>query len=543
MGTVLILLFLLFLLALSGPARAGTETGEFCPTCPDWTNLDGWFDEKAAYEEKARNEPQKAELNGEQNKSKKIGLEIKAVESNRGANATQNSSSTNSSTISGNEFINSSAVNSNGTASGTHKTSESAGATASLGSIEPDAVIVDISPSATAYIDGAVNINYESFFGEGGEIVSVSEMAKLLGEAGISSNDSLLITGECMPCGGGPSPAFFTYWALKYLGHEKVRVLEGKIDDWQAAGLNISNISFVRPKTEYIPTIQPDLFASYEFVAVGGPQIVDARRARDYEIGLIPGAINIPYENVLENDSIKQKEDLEKLFVNLDRNRSVVVYTNIGVEAALLWFALNDSGYDARLYTWRDWLENQPKFPYELAEVVAQPNPVRSGEATTITASLEKIVIKEKENSPSDNSTPDGEAKLTVKGCSSCGFGSPQGFANMDRKDGYVQIGSSGKAAQSSVASVTSASNAFGQFSTIKGVSEDSTFRCSAVIDAPDGSEVTRTSLLQTTVGRYMGVWNANVPPGIYKVSIVASLDGNAEVFAHVLNVEVTSRG
>ena len=26
---------------LAMTAMAGTETGEFCPTCPDWTNLDG----------------------------------------------------------------------------------------------------------------------------------------------------------------------------------------------------------------------------------------------------------------------------------------------------------------------------------------------------------------------------------------------------------------------------------------------------------------------------------------------------------------------
>ena len=47
-------------------------------------------------------------------------------------------------------------------------------------------------------------------------------------------------------------------------------------------------------------------------------------------------------------------------------------------------------GYDACLYTWRDWLENQPKFGYELAEIEAKPNPVRSGQATTITASFQE---------------------------------------------------------------------------------------------------------------------------------------------------------
>jgi thiosulfate/3-mercaptopyruvate sulfurtransferase len=109
--------------------------------------------------------------------------------------------------------------------------------------------VLDISPSATRYMEGAVNINYEGFLGESGQLKSVSEMATLLGEAGISSNDSLVIAGECLPCGGGPSPAIFSYWMLKYLGHEKVRVLDGSMDDWAAAGRNTSNKSATRPRT------------------------------------------------------------------------------------------------------------------------------------------------------------------------------------------------------------------------------------------------------------------------------------------------------
>ena len=90
----------------------------------------------------------------------------------------------------------------------------------------------------------------------------------------------------------------------------------------------------------------------------------------------------------MENESIKPQEDLQRIFAVLDKGRPVVVYTNVGVEASLVWFALNLSGFDARLYSWRDWLENQPDFGYELAQLEANPNPVRSGQATSITASF-----------------------------------------------------------------------------------------------------------------------------------------------------------
>jgi thiosulfate/3-mercaptopyruvate sulfurtransferase len=384
-------------------------------------------------------------------------------------------------------------------------------------------IVLDISPSATEFMEAAVNVNYEGFLGEGGQLKPVSDMAKLLGDAGISSNDSLVITGECLPCGGGPSPAFFSYWLLKYLGHDKVRVLDGNMEDWTAAGRNTSNKSATKPKTEYTPQIKPELLATYEFVVTGGAQIVDARPARDYGIGSIPRAINIPYENVLVNERIKPEKDLQTVFAGLVKDRTVVVYTNVGVEASLVWFALNLSGYDARLYSWRDWLENQPKFNFKLADVQAEPNPVRSGQATAITASFQELPAKTAESS-STNSSSNDDVLLTVKGCATCGFGSPQGFANLDRKDGYVQIGSTGKTSTSTGTNVQKA---------------DSTLRCTAIVNAPDGSETARVSMLHTSASKYVGIWSANVAPGIYKVSIVATASGNAETFVNVLDIEV----
>jgi thiosulfate/3-mercaptopyruvate sulfurtransferase len=387
--------------------------------------------------------------------------------------------------------------------------------------IVPSDTVLDISPNATAYIDGALNINYESFFDRGGALKPVSEIAGLLGDAGILSNDSLIITGECMPCGGGPAPAFFTFWLLRYLGHEDIRMLQGDLDDWQAAGLNISNEPLVREKAAYLPRIQSDLLATYEFAAAGGAQIVDARLARDYEIGHIPGAVNIPYEDILENGSLKSNEQLQEVFSGVHKDRAVLVYTNLGIEAAITWFALESLGYDARMYSWRDWLVNQPQFGFELAEIKAEPNPAKAGQSVYITALFRAATDSARNLSESNSSS--SEERLEVKGCATCGFGSPQGFANLNRKDGSVQIGSSGT--QSS--------------SDIDEEEADSSLRCSAIINAPDGSESARMSLLQTTAGKYMGIWNAERRPGVYKVSIVATASGNSETFADVLEIEV----
>lgn len=401
----------------------------------------------------------------------------------------------------------------------------SSGALIAPADLSQGEVVLDVSPNATGYPDGAVSISYDSFLVDGGKLKPASEVAALLGKSGIDGNDSLVITGECLPCGMGPSPAFFTYWLLKYLGHENVKILQASADDLTKAGFNRSDLPAFRSATEYVLHLDPELLATYEFVAVGGAQIVDARAARDYEIGTIPGAINIPYEGFLDGDRLKSQKDYEALFSGLAKDRPVVVFTNVGIEASVVWFALNQSGYDARLYSWRDWLENQPKFGYNLTDIQARPNPVRSGQTVSIIATFQETeqtgFASNSEQQTSSKTTggliADATGKLTIKGCATCGFGSPQGFANLDRKDGYVQIGTG-----------------------VITKNADSTMSCTAVINGPDGKEMARTSLLKSSEGRYSGIWNANVVPGVYKVSIVASASGNSENFADVLAIEVT---
>ena len=87
-----------------------------------------------------------------------------------------------------------------------------------------------------------------------------------------------------------------------------------------------------------------------------------------------------------------------------------------------------------------------------------------------------------------------------------------------------VQIGSSGR---TTVTGEVAAEQAY------------SALRCTAIVNAPDGSEAARTSLLHTTGNKYTGIWNADVAPGIYTVSIVATASNNAESFSDVLDIKV----
>jgi thiosulfate/3-mercaptopyruvate sulfurtransferase len=220
-------------------------------------------------------------------------------------------------------------------------------------------VILDISPNATQYIAGAINLDYVEFFDQDKRLKPDSELARILGDAGISRNDSVVVYGECLPCGGGPSAATYTYWIMKYLGQEKIGLLNGEISDWTAAKLPTENMSTIKLKSDYKPMLRPELLATYDFVESNQTQIVDARTPQDRSVGSIPGSINIPYDAVLEKDKLKDSNALSLLFSGLNKDRSVVVYSATGVKASMVCFALELLGYKASLYTWNDWLTHK----------------------------------------------------------------------------------------------------------------------------------------------------------------------------------------
>ncbi len=232
---------------------------------------------------------------------------------------------------------------------------------ASMDDISSSDILVDVSENASNHIKGSVVLPYTEFDIQPGIPKAPDEIALVLGNAGISRNDSVVLYGECLPCGGGPSLATYVYWIMKSMGHENVKVLDGNLDDWTAAGRETTSEAAIRPAQIYEPKVNPDFSAQYNYVKSGIAQIVDARTVPEYGAGNIPGSINIDYDRVLNNRTIKSDSDLKKVFAILSKDRPLVVYTNTGVKASVVWFSLEMMGYNAKLYSWQDWLLNQPQ--------------------------------------------------------------------------------------------------------------------------------------------------------------------------------------
>jgi thiosulfate/3-mercaptopyruvate sulfurtransferase len=373
-------------------------------------------------------------------------------------------------------------------------------------------VILDVSPEATEYIQGAISIPYARFMNNG-SLKPVSEVARVLGDAGISERDSVLVYGQCLPCGVNSA---YVYWILKYLGHDNAKILDGGIEDWVAAKLPTETVPKILPKVTYTPNLNPGLLATYDYVKNGRVQIVDARSFQEFGLGYIPKALNIPYDQVMYNRQLKNAVELRDLFSSIDKTLPVVVYSDTGAQAGSVWFALETLGYNASLYSWQDWMANQPGLP-QLEDIRADPNPATQGSPVKITAlfgGAKKIT--------STSSTATGNATnktvLTIKGCATCGFGSPQGFANINKSSGVAQLGNS-------VQTTTS--------------SQAGSFTCAATVMDSTGTNVGRVAMKQIGSDEYSGIWNANVGPGSYLVALVVSASGITKTFNNVLEIKI----
>lgn len=221
-----------------------------------------------------------------------------------------------------------------------------------------ETIYLDISENSTEHILGSIVIPYTQFLNDTA-VLSADELAALLGDAGISREDVVIVYGECMPCGGGPAPATFVYWILRSLGHDNVRVLDGMVEDWAAAGLPTSTDAGILPAKVFVPDVSSNFSAEYSYVESGQAQIVDARSIGEFATSSIPGAINIPYECVISGNRLRDESRLERIFGILDKEQPVVVFTNTGLKASVVWYALELLGYDARLYSYENYWINQ----------------------------------------------------------------------------------------------------------------------------------------------------------------------------------------
>ena len=169
------------------------------------------------------------------------------------------------------------------------------------------------------------------------------------------------------------------WWMLRFFGHQAVAVLDGGGRSWKAVGGTLTDKVFNLPKGTFQTgaSAKADVITFDELeqaVRAGlADQIVDARAADRFagiapeprpglRAGHIPGSLNLPISNILDNitGKLKPADELSQLFTEagLEMEQPAVTTCGSGVTAAGLTLALAVLGKtDIRLYdgSWSEW--------------------------------------------------------------------------------------------------------------------------------------------------------------------------------------------
>lgn len=227
-----------------------------------------------------------------------------------------------------------------------------------LKSVSSSDVVIDVTNGdsyASSHIKNAIHIPSSEFLNAEGNLKTDEELAAVLGDAGVSRNDSVVLYGSKESSG----EAEFAFLVLRYLGQEDLTLLDGSLDDWNEAGLPNETATNARPTAEYLARPVEGVIADYNYVLSGQAQIMDVRPFTEFGKGRITGSTALDPSNVVKGDSIKDKAGLDTVFSRLDKDLPIVVYSDDFSRSSLVWYALQLIGYNASIYTWEDWKAHQ----------------------------------------------------------------------------------------------------------------------------------------------------------------------------------------
>lgn len=159
------------------------------------------------------------------------------------------------------------------------------------------------------------------------------------------------------------------WWLLRYLGHDRVFILDGGFPAWEAAGLPVTQeVPTPSPRT-FTPRLRPEMLVTAEQVAARSPEtiLIDSRAPERYrgevepldpKAGHIPGARHFFFkENLTPDGTLLAPEALQQRFATLP-DEEIIVYCGSGVTACVNVLALETAGRQSvKLYagSWSDW--------------------------------------------------------------------------------------------------------------------------------------------------------------------------------------------
>jgi thiosulfate/3-mercaptopyruvate sulfurtransferase len=231
---------------------------------------------------------------------------------------------------------------------------------------KPGIKLVEIDVDTQAYnaghIPGAVGFNWQTQLQDQvrRDIISQEQFEKLLGDAGISPNDTVVLYGD-----NNNWFSAYGFWLFKIYGHKDVRLMNGGRAKW----LNEADKELTTDLPKIVPT-KYRIGTTDLGLRVMLPQVLEAQSAKSCNLvdvrsndeftgkviappgmtetaqrgGHIPGAKSVPWSMAVGPDGIfKSAEELRRIYITekgVDPNKDTISYCRIGERASHTWFVL-----------------------------------------------------------------------------------------------------------------------------------------------------------------------------------------------------------
>jgi thiosulfate/3-mercaptopyruvate sulfurtransferase len=221
----------------------------------------------------------------------------------------------------------------------------------------------------SGHLPGAINIPAYRAFGADGALLPPEQLADWIGRTGLGDATVPIVYDS--PEGQN---AAMVAWILEYLGRDNVHVMDSFFEQWKIEGREVLYRPVEGKAASFSWHENPAIRATLTDVREAhGIQFADFRsreeffgeRDMDNHPGHIPGAINLVWRE-LPNPPVallRPPDELATLAVNagLRKDQPVIAYCRSGPRAALGYLALEQLGYEVRLFdgSWAQWAKAQ----------------------------------------------------------------------------------------------------------------------------------------------------------------------------------------
>ncbi|MEP1553954.1 MAG: rhodanese-like domain-containing protein [Paraglaciecola sp.] len=225
-----------------------------------------------------------------------------------------------------------------------------------------------------SYIPNSIFFDFENVFCDQDSpwphtMPSKKQFSEHIANIGVST-DNLIVVYDNKGVYSSPR----VWWMLKSMGFKRVYVVEGGLPKWLKEGRQGDNSLTVKPPIEQVNVNFSSAFfttAENILAAQGTVNVLDARsEGRFYgtapepreglRSGHVPGAINLPFTELINGTQLKSTSELTSIFesLNIHPHEKLVFSCGSGVTACILALAASQLGYKhLAVYdgSWSEW--------------------------------------------------------------------------------------------------------------------------------------------------------------------------------------------